>query len=235
MVAVGLLVVLISIAGAGLLLGSMAGDGQQGTAERTETQAEASTETAAPEPSEPTATESIPEPTRTPASTRTPDQPEQYTVNQSAIVEAIGTQLDEDRSPTNGYRFESQTASTLSEMAETHSTDMANERFLSHNVGNGNSRDRYQQNDLFNQCQFQVDEYIVDASSNRLEAIGRASIDDHTGTVGSVEQSIATAIVEDWRNSATYSERISYENAEDIGIGVAVSSDNEVYATVNVC
>lgn len=243
-VAVGLLAVLISIAGAGLIIGS--GSGGQGQAEQTEPADTAQpTEAATSEPVAtavgPGTSTPVPTPTPTPTPTATPTptptpEPQQVTVDQSELVTAIESEINENRSFNDKYATDTSTASQLSRMANAHSQDMANQQFLSHNVGNGNSGERYERNGLFNQCQFQVDNYIIDASDNDLEAIGRVDARSYaSGDAGTLEERLAAALVSDWETSSTYSERISYENAEYMGVGVAVSSNDEVYATANFC
>ena len=239
-VSIGLLLVIVSVAGIGLLVGSGSGDqSPSADAEVTETDQL----TATPEPT-PTTTppETVTPPqtvTPTPTEPSTPpedDGTEPVVVDQPQLVTEIEAELNEDRSFTSEYSTDGQTATELAYMAENHSQDMADEQFLSHNVGEGNSGDRYEQRGLFDRCQFQVDNYIEDASDNELEAIGRVSVDNYAdGGPGTLEERLAEALVSDWESSPTYSERISYENAETMGVGVAVSDDDDVYATVNFC
>lgn len=237
-VAVGFLVVLASVAGVGLILGTGSGDqGQSGAAAPTATDGQAAStepgpeatpiapETATPAPTQPTATPSPED-----------DQSDSARVNRSQLVTAIETELNADRSFNNKFSTDSTTAARLASMAQAHSQDMADQQFLSHNVGNGNSEARYKRNDLYGQCEFQKDNYIVDASNNQLEVIGRVSVDAYAnGGAGTLEERLADALVSDWKTTPRYDERISYENADAVGVGVAVSSDGDLYATADLC
>lgn len=230
-VAIGLLLVLTTVAGFGLLIGSSLGNQGQPTDAETPV-ANQQSDTGMSEPGNPTA---APE-TATATPTPKDEQTESVSVNQSQLVMAIETRLNKNRSFANEFNTDSITNRQLASMAEAHSQDMAGQQFLSHNVGNGNSQDRYERNDLFDQCVFKKESYIEDASDNDFEVIGRVSIDAHaSGSSDSLEARLAEALVSDWEASPRYNERISYENADAIGVGVALSNNDEVYATVNLC
>ncbi|WP_277543579.1 CAP domain-containing protein [Haloarcula laminariae] len=245
-VAVGFLLVIISIAGVGLIVGSDLGDQEQ-SADVTPTETDTQTVARA---SEPEATQEGPETVNpTPEATQevpetgypTPESPEDsqtepISLNQSRLVTAIEAELNEDRSFNSRYSTDTRTATQLSSMAEDHSQDMAEQQVLSHNVGNGTSQARYERNGLYDRCQFQVESYIQKADDNRLEVIGRVGLDNYAGGGSdSLEERLADGLVSNWEATPRYNERISYENADTIGVGVASTSNDEVYATVNFC
>lgn len=239
-VAIGLLLVIVSIAGIGLLVGSGSGD-QSPSADAEVTETARQTATLEPTPTTTPLATATPPQTATPPPIEPPGPPEDdntepVVVDQPQLVTEIEAELNEGRSFNSQYSTDGQTATELGYMAENHSQDMAAEQFLSHNVGEGNSRDRYEQRGLYDQCEFQVESYIEDAGDNDFEAIGRVSVDNYAdGGPGTLEERLAEALVSDWEASPTYSDRISYENAETMGVGVAVSDDDDVYATVNFC
>ncbi|MBX0297243.1 hypothetical protein [Haloarcula nitratireducens] len=121
-------------------------------------------------------------------------------------------------------------------MATAHSRSMKENETLAHNAGDGSSRSRYAQNDMFQLCQFKEKQYIVDAKYDRLEAIGSVNADAVRGSnADAVERNIAATIVQNWFDSSTYQQRLTFENAERLGVGVTISAANDVYVTANIC
>jgi hypothetical protein len=56
----------------------------------------------------------------------------------------------------------------------------------------------------------------------------------HEGEFLATEDEVAQAIVTDWF-SGTSRDRLLYENANQIGVGIEVTQDGDVYATGNLC
>lgn len=232
-VAIGLVVVVVSIGGVGLLLGAEPVERvQSDQSEPTATEPQ----TASPEPTETRTPTDTPTPTPVQTATPTePDEPQKASVNESDLVAAIETELIQSgfisqRSTTGNTPIQ------LRMMATNHSRDMAAQQTLAHNVGDGNSRERYERNGLFGQCEVSTENFIINARRDRLEVIGSANVDTHAdGGFGTLEERLAETLVSDWSGDSTYNRRLSYDDASYFGVGVAVSDDNDVYATVNIC
>lgn len=132
---------------------------------------------------------------------------------------------------------EGQIVTRVDAMARSHSIAMADEARVSHSIDGNTSQDRYRQANLFDTCQFQSDPgtYVVDARYNRLEVIDHVVAGrTHEGEFLATEEEVARAIVSDWF-SATSRDRLLYENAKQIGVGVEVTDTGDVYATGNLC
>jgi hypothetical protein len=130
-----------------------------------------------------------------------------------------------------------QVTDKLDTMARNHSVAMADEGRVSHNIDGNTSRDRYEAAGLYSPCQFESDPgtYVVDARYNRLEVIGHVVAGrTHDGEFIENEEEVAQAIVSDWF-SGTSRDRLLYQNANQIGIGVEVTQSGDVYVTGNLC
>ncbi|AQL41361.1 hypothetical protein BV210_00915 [Halorientalis sp. IM1011] len=130
-----------------------------------------------------------------------------------------------------------QIADRLDRMARGHSVEMADEDRVSHSIDGNTSVSRYKDAGLFGTCQFESDPgtFVVDARYNRLEVIGYTVAGRaHDGEFHETEENVAEAIVSDWF-SGTSRDRLLYENANQLGIGIEVTQDGDVYATGNLC
>lgn len=194
------------------------------------TSAPAETETPTPSPTATAMQTSTPTPTPTP--TRTAVQVQQF-LNPGAIRKDVTLEIV-NRSK-GGLTPVGTTSEQLSRMAQVHTYDMAQNETVRHQIGGRNSADRYREAGLFEQCQFQKESYIVDATGNRLEAIGRVQISEHRGeTANQTEKNVADAIINRWYNETHYHSHLTYRNAEWVGVSVAIKGDY-AYATANVC
>ena len=145
----------------------------------------------------------------------------------------------------NAFERGGQTADAVTEMANSHSQRMARERLVSHEFDATSSADRYRNANLYDTCQFEsaAGTYIIRAdtsSSSNLEVLsqtvaGRPYEVDGVTEFNEDETEVARDIVEKWYDNSAYRERLSYENAEYLGVGLAITDDGEVYATGNLC
>jgi uncharacterized protein YkwD len=134
------------------------------------------------------------------------------------------------------------TSERLHSMAEKHSEAMAREGRVIHTLDGESSAERYQSNNLYEQCEMRSagGGYIISADNNRFEAIGKTvagqpySQDGQRRFHGNDSQ-VAQALVDDWFDSGIYSDRLMLQNAKRVGIGVELTATGNVYATVNVC
>jgi hypothetical protein len=140
---------------------------------------------------------------------------------------------------------EGQTAGRIVEMANGHSQTMARERLVRHEIDGESSTDRYRNANLYDTCQFEsaAGSYIIraDTSSNSaLEVLsrtvaGRPYEVDGVTEFNEEETDIARDIVDKWYDNSAYRERLSYENAEYLGVGLDITDGGQVYATGNLC
>ncbi|RXK49205.1 CAP domain-containing protein [Halorientalis pallida] len=130
-----------------------------------------------------------------------------------------------------------QVTTKLDTVAHNHSVAMADEARVSHAIDGVFSKDRYKSAGIFDSCQFNSDAgtYIVNAEGNRLEVIGHTVAGrTHDSEFLATETEVARAIVTDWF-SGTSRNRLLYENAKQIGVGVEVTQSGDVYVTGNLC
>jgi hypothetical protein len=125
----------------------------------------------------------------------------------------------------------------LDALAHSHSVAMADDARVSHTIDGNSSRNRYESAELYGACQFKSDagSYVVDARYNRLELVSHAVAGRvHDGEFLKTEEEVAQAIVSDW-SSGTSRDRVFYENANQVGVGVEVTQSGDVYVTGNLC
>lgn len=156
----------------------------------------------------------------------------------AAIVENVNAAREDQ-----GLRALSSTGTTaenVRQMAAGHSDAMADAGLVRHTIDGVTSRDRYKRSDLYNTCQFQVASYIEDADNNGLEVIGRTYAgqeypDGGTQAFNENETAVANALTDDWLSTPLFRDRLLLANADDIGVGVTLTSTGAVYATANLC
>jgi len=249
-------IVLVSM-GIGVLIGMQLGGGgavggsdgstDDGESGPTPLPGDDSTPTPVPTTAATAATTTVGPPTEQPEQTETEVAPARTTVP--------ARRFDEDEIAAEAKRFinqrrvqqglselttSGQTVDQIDALAADHSIDMADEGVLSHNVNGNSSQDRYRAANLFDACQFpsNSDSYLITAEGNNLEAITRTvagRYDSGTGEFYENETAVAEAIVENWFDSMTAEPRLTYRNAERIGLGVEVTRDGTVYATADMC
>lgn len=132
------------------------------------------------------------------------------------------------------------TAEDVGRMAKSHSDAMADAGRLGHTIDEVSSADRYEQYSLYDTCQFQVENYIENAGNNDLEVIGKTFAgqqypENGTQQFNENDTAVANALTDNWLSTAPFSDRLTYQNADRIGVGVTVTNTGVVYATVNIC
>ncbi|SDE78142.1 CAP domain-containing protein [Halorientalis regularis] len=130
-----------------------------------------------------------------------------------------------------------QVTDKLDTMARNHSVAMADEGRVSHAIDGIFSKERYKRAGLYSSCQFNSNPgtYVVNADGNQLEVIGHVVAGrTHDGEFLATEKEVARAIVDAWFSGITRN-RLLYENANQIGIGVEVTQSGDVYVTGNLC
>ena len=163
--------------------------------------------------------------TATPEQTFSPDS-----VNTTAVEYYLRTLVDEE------VRTEGQSLGhddeKLEEMAQFHADNMLEQGYPAHAAGGFSTRARYEKFDRYSHCRVPNDNNAGIRDGEELEVIGRVTLnlsEDPT------EQEIAQQVLDDWSDDETRMERLSLVNAEDAGVGIAVSENARVYVTVDLC
>jgi uncharacterized protein YkwD len=187
----------------------------------------------------PTAT-STPTPTATPALTAIPAE----AFDEREIERLVGEYVN-DRRASEGLDpldNEGKGVDRLTEMARGHSVQMANVGEAIHRIDGVTSAERYRDHELYDRCRWSSPDgnTLRTADDNGLEAVGRTIAGEPYESNGSRqfngnESAVARAIVESWWETKTYPPRLTYPNADEIGVGVEITRRNDVFVTANVC
>jgi hypothetical protein len=160
-------------------------------------------------------------------------------------VEAEVRALINERRRSNGLEeltISGNTVDRLTTMARRHSDEMADAGRLAHTVDGNTSESRYQDAGLYDTCRFTDADggYVISADDNSLESLGqtvagRPYQDEGETWFNENETEVARALVDNWFDNPVYRDRLDYENARYVGVGVEITQDGTVYATANVC
>lgn len=243
-------VVLLVVLGTGVLIGAQfAGGTGDTTAQTPDSQSDdngGSTATASSSTTEtPTPTPEANE-MATPTETAVPKQESipAREFNAQTISDYIRQYLNEEREAAGVPRFESglKTESDLNAMAKNHSEQMAIEGKAIHKIDGVSSKNRYENNGLYDRCEFNSAEgtYIEDPDRNRFEAVektvaGQPYEDGGEEQFHATDKAVARKIVDDWMAWPDYRDRLTLRNANLVGIGVKITDTGNVYATANIC
>lgn len=163
--------------------------------------------------------------TATPTATPTPRPEIDEAELEAAVLEAVN-----DRRAERGIDRLS-TLDTLVAMARFHSDNMAAQGFLSHVAGGYTAAERYEEYGLADRCRIADDSNTGVREDEELEVIGRVTV----GENGTTEEELADAAVTTWFAEEEPRRRLTYRNAERIGVGVNVTDEGRAYLTVNLC
>lgn len=171
-----------------------------------------------------TATQTVSD-TQTPTSTPTPEPDIDGTVLEAAVLEEVN-----DRRAERGIDRLS-TLDTLTEMARFHSDNMAAQGYLSHVAAGYTAAERYEEYELDDRCRIADDSNTGVREDEEFEVIGRVAV----GENGTTEEELADSAVTTWFAEEESQQRLTYQNADQVGIGVNVTDNGRVYLTVNLC
>lgn len=162
-------------------------------------------------------------PTRTATATPAPD------IDREELRSAVVAEVNERRSGRSLQRLS--TDSTLAEMAQFHSDNMAAQGYLSNTADGYTTAERYEEFDLANRCRIADDSNTGTREDEELEVLGRVTV----GEDGSTVDELATAAVDAWFNATEPRRRLTYQNADQIGVGANVTDAGRAYLTVDLC
>jgi hypothetical protein len=164
--------------------------------------------------------------------------------NETRIEELVVEKVNERKN--RDYTDSDSVARRVARMARNHSAAMAAEGEVVHKIDGNNTVARYKDNDLYEVCQWPTDEQAIrrpgyPGSKNNFEVIagdiyaGQSYQQDGETRFNGNESEVADAIVDYWLSRSTYNQRLSYDNARRLGVGVNITESGEVYATGNLC
>ncbi|MWG33520.1 hypothetical protein [Halomarina oriensis] len=175
---------------------------------------------------DPTTASSTPDPTATPEPTPTFSA---SSVNTTAVEGHLRVAIDEEvRSGLGSLADEA----TLGKMAQSHSDAMADQGYPAHAANGLSTRARYEKFDRYNHCRVPNDDNRGIRDGEELEVITRITLE--TGDDPN-ERVIADQLLAEWTADETATEKLSLQNAKKAGVGVTVTDDGYVYATVDLC
>jgi uncharacterized protein YkwD len=194
------------------------------------------TPTATPSPTPtPTATPSpTPTPTATPVPTVSPSE-----FNETRIEQFVTAILNEEREERDREPLD--THGPLAEMARFHSENMADQGFVSHVAAGFTTAERYDRYDLENRCKVTDDTNTGVRNDEELETVAKTVAGQvYTDSEGDRrinrdEQDVAVTVLSKWFDENEQRRKLLLKNADEIGVGVVVDEDGDVWATVDLC
>lgn len=239
--AIGMLgVIIVASLGVGIVIGMQLGTGDAAPDTASPTEAGES-EMPAGDETESDSPESTATPTENPSEQRTPIPARQF--DEEEIAFHVAQFVNEERENRNESPLDTDdaTAVRVSAMASNHSVAMADHGSAEHEVNGESTASRYKRNELYDRCKFKSSEgSYIRQPDEKFELIGTTYAgvtydDGGEERFNDDERSVARALVDAWNESSTYSERMLVEEPTRMGVGVEVTSDGTVYATVDVC
>ena len=130
----------------------------------------------------------------------------------------------------------------LTEMGRAHSRDMAENGYFAHEEPDGDTiEDRYRQRSLLPECRLPIadtDRYYPGAENIAKTHVGEEVIADWAEggsyTVDN-ERELAKALVQTWMHSQEHREAMLVNSADQAGLGVYITDDGAVYASLELC
>ena len=164
------------------------------------------------------------------------------------IEQNISRQLNEWRAAEGLDRLTTgagSTKETLYRMAKEHSTTMAREGVVAHTIGNDSTRDRYKRHGVYTTCSFKRpgEDTIARPGAPDVQVfewIGQHETEttfsqDEGIRFHENESAVASQIVDGWRGNESLQYGLLSSNYQKTGVGVNVTRDGTVYATIHLC
>lgn len=159
-------------------------------------------------------------------------------INETEVEAAFIARLNDARSE-RGLRRLSQ-RDVLTEMGASHAADMREHGYTGHQDSEGRTiEDRYRNRNLLPECELPAGENRYYAGAENA-AMGHIDKPMDVGWVDgnfriTSEEDIAQFLYQGWRHSEGHRRVLFLESASEIGLGIAVSDDDELYAAMEVC
>jgi len=197
----------------------------------TATEGPGSTDTTPP----PTST-GTPPPTATPEpdATATPGPVRPDSFNETKVRLLVVDEINDRRVERGLEKLRSD--EVLTRMAGNHSRRMSEQGYVSHAAGGYTTEERYRRNDMYDACKIADDTNTGIRTGDAIETLDKVSAGgEFDNRTNRNEREIAVDGVENWFGTDSERRKLTYENAERIGVGVHVSGSNRAYLTVDLC
>lgn len=231
--------IVVASLGTGILIGMQVGGNTDtpttSPATDTETAVDAADETAT------TTSGEIASPTESPTERRTTIPARQFDEQEIAahVIEYVNEErLDQNRSE---FETDDKTATRVSVMAANHSGAMADAGTVAHEIDGVSTTARYKNDELFERCKFKSPEgSYISQPDEEFELVGTTSAGSHYQNDGEEqfngdERAVARALVDSWNESSIYRDRLLVKGPTRMGVGIEVTADGTVFATVDLC
>ncbi|WP_431359054.1 CAP domain-containing protein [Halovenus amylolytica] len=162
----------------------------------------------------------------------------QQGMNRTVVEQYFIEYLNEERQE-RGVQLVSQ-RQVLTEMGESHSQVMAREGEIGHVEQDGDTiKSRYEDRGLLPECRLPIDgsnRYYEGAENAAATWIHR-SIESEDGTTTRInsEQELAEQLVAQWMNSPPHRKAMLVGSADEAGLGLYITDENKVYASLELC
>jgi hypothetical protein len=124
----------------------------------------------------------------------------------------------------------------LTRMAGNHSRRMSEQGYVSHAAGGYTTADRYRRNGMYDRCKVFNDDETRIREGKQLETLEKVSAGgEYGGQVNRNDRDVAVDAVEKWFTENSDRRKLTFENAELLGVGVHVSGSNRAYLTADLC
>ncbi|MFC7177389.1 CAP domain-containing protein [Halosegnis marinus] len=150
-------------------------------------------------------------------------------IDREELRSAVVAEINERRGNRSVQRLS--TDPTLMEMAQFHSDNMAAQGYLSNTADGFTTAERYEEFDLADRCRIADDSNTGTREDEELEVLGRVTV----GEDGSTVEELATTAVDTWFSQTEPRRRLTYRNADQIGVGANVTDAGRAYLTVDLC
>lgn len=239
--AVGLLgVVVVASLGVGILIGMQLGASGD-AATNVSPSTTGATETPAGDEPDSTSSTGTATPAENPTEQRTAIPARQFDEREIAVHVAAFVNQERVNRDRSELTTDDATATRVSAMAANHSVAMADAGSVSHDADGTSTTGRYKNHELFERCKFKSPEgSYIRQPDEKFELIGMTHAGSHYQDDGKErfngdEEAVARAIVDDWTESSTYSERLLVKGPTRMGVGIEVTDGGKVFATLDVC
>lgn len=124
----------------------------------------------------------------------------------------------------------------LFRMAGNHSRRMSRQGYVSHAAGGYSTEERYRRNDRYDACKIPDDSDTSIRTGEAIETVDKVSAGwEFDNRTNRNESQVARDAVGNWFAQDSEREKLTYEAAEYLGVGVHVSGSNRAYVTVDLC
>jgi uncharacterized protein YkwD len=177
-----------------------------------------------------------PPPTATPEpdTTATPGPVRPDSFNETKIRLLVVEEINDRRVERGLEKLRSD--EVLTRMAGNHSRRMSEQGYVSHAAGGYTTAERYRRNGLDQRCGILDSERNTVRENREIETLDKVSAGgEFDNRTNRNEREIAVDAVESWFATDSERRKLTYENAEKLGVGAHVSGSNRAYLTVDLC